>query len=522
MPNYLGALDQGTTSTRFLVFDRSGRIVAQAQQEHQQIYPQPGWVEHNPLEIWSRTVEVIEQACATANLTAADLASIGIANQRETTVVWDRHTGAPIANAIVWQDTRVGDQVSRLQSQGAETLVRTLSGLPLATYFSALKIAWLLDHVPQARQRAEAGDLLFGNLDSFLLWNFTGGVRGGLHFTDVTNAARTQLMNLDTLAWDDQLLALFHIPRRMLPEIRSSACDLGTLAVTSLKGTGIGAMLGDQHAALVGHTCFSPGQVKNTYGTGCFLLMNTGSQKVVSRNGLLTTVAFRFGDQPVQYALEGSIAIAGALVHWLRDNLGLIQSTAEIEPLARSVPDNGGVFLVPAFSGLYAPYWQQNARGVVAGLTRFANRAHLARAALEAVAYQTRDVVQAMEADAGISLTQLRVDGGMVANELLMQFQADILDRTVLRPAIRETTALGAAYAAGLSCGFYQNLADLEANRTTDGIWHPSLDQTRRNELYRQWKKAVSRSFDWVDKQPEDTQPQDKQPEDTQPEGDPR
>lgn len=499
MANFLGALDQGTTSTRFIVFDRAGRIVVQAQKEHEQIYPQPGWVEHNPLEIWHRTIEVIEEACASCGIAAGDLASIGITNQRETTVVWDRITGTPVAPAIVWQDTRVSDSVSRLRSEGSEVLIRTLTGLPLATYFSALKIRWILDHVSGARERADKGELLFGTIDTYLLWNLTGGVRGGVHRTDVTNASRTQLMNLDTLAWDDQLLALFDIPRSLLPEIRSSACEMGTVAVTSLEGCGIGAMLGDQHAALVGQTCFAPGQLKNTYGTGCFLLMNTGIGKVVSRNGLLTTVAYRFGDAPVQYALEGSVAIAGALVQWLRDNLGIIESSAEIEHLARSVEDNGGVYIVPAFSGLYAPYWQQNARGIVAGLTRFANRAHLARAALEAIAYQTLEVVEAMEADAQMSFKQLRVDGGMVGNELLMQFQADILNRTVLRPAIRETTALGAAYAAGLSCGFYQDIAELEANWSIDRTWQPSLDDGRRNRLYGQWKKAVTRSFDWVD-----------------------
>ncbi|MBW4028640.1 MAG: glycerol kinase GlpK [Acidobacteria bacterium] len=501
MANYLGALDQGTTSTRFIVFDRAGHIVAQAQKEHEQIYPQQGWVEHNPLEIWHRTIEVIEEACAAAQITSGDIASIGIANQRETTVVWDRKTGTPVTNAIVWQDTRVGDSVSRLTAAGAEPLVRALTGLPLATYFSALKVRWILDHVSGARDRAENGELLFGTIDTFLLWHLTGGVRGGLHRTDVSNASRTQLMNLDTLAWDDQLLMLFDIPRCLLPEIHSSSCDMGTIAVTSLKGTGIGGMLGDQHAALVGQTCFAPGQLKNTYGTGCFLVMNTGTEKVVSRNGLLTTIAYRFGDEPVHYALEGSVAIAGALVQWLRDNLAVITSAPEIEHLASSVEDNGGVYIVPAFSGLYAPYWKQNARGIVAGLTRFANRGHLARAALEAVAYQTLDVVEAMEADAKMSFDQLRVDGGMVGNELLMQFQADILNRSVLRPAMQQTTALGAAYAAGLSSGFYQNLAELKANWSIDRTWQPSLHEARRIQLHNQWKKAVTRSFDWVDEE---------------------
>ncbi len=498
MARYLGALDQGTTSTRFMVFDRAGRVVARAQKEHEQIYPQPGWVEHNPLEIWHRTIEVIEEACAGGGIQAKEIASIGIANQRETAVVWDRETGTPVANAIVWQDTRVSGYVSALQAEGAREWIAEATGLPLATYFSGLKIRWILDHVPGAQERAERGSLLFGNIDSFLLWHLTGGVQGGVHSTDVTNASRTQLMNLDTLAWDDRLLAKFQIPRSMLPEIRSSSCHFGTLAVTSLAGTPVGGMLGDQHAALVGQACFTPGQVKNTYGTGCFLLMNTGDKKVVSRNGLLTTVAYQLGEAPVQYALEGSVAIAGALVQWLRDNLGIIGSSDEVEHLAQSVEDNGDVYIVPAFSGLYAPHWQQDARGVIVGLTRFANRGHIARAALEATAFQTRDVVEAMEADAGMHFDELRTDGGMVGNELLMQFQADILDRRVLRPAMRETTALGAAYAAGLSCGFYTDLGDLEANWSIDKTWEPRCDEPRRKHLYAQWKKAISRSFHWA------------------------
>ncbi len=499
MPDYLGALDQGTTSTRFIVFDRAGRIVAQAQKEHEQIYPQPGWVEHQPLEIWHRTIEVIEEALSTYGISPAQIAALGITNQRETAVVWDRHTGTPVANAIVWQDTRVTDYVTQLTADGHSDLITVRTGLPLATYFSALKLRWLLDHVPGVRARAERGDVLFGNIDAFLLWNLTGGTSGGQHLTDVTNASRTQLMNLDTLAWDEELLTLFHIPRAMLPEIRSSSCDFGETASTSLKGIPIGGVVGDQHAALVGQTCFAPGQAKNTYGTGCFLLMNTGPEKVLSRNGLLTTIAYRFGDAPAVYALEGSVAIAGALVQWLRDNLGLISSSAEVEHLAASVPDNGGVYIVPAFSGLYAPYWQSGARGVIAGLTRFATRAHIARAVLEATAFQTRDVVEAMEADSGIRLDQLRTDGGMVGNDLLMQFQADLLDRAVLRPVMRETTALGAAYAAGLAVGFYRDPADLAANWSIDKTWNPTLDPARRDHLYRQWKKAVTRSFDWVD-----------------------
>lgn len=499
MPQYLGAIDQGTTSTRFMVFDRDGRVVASAQREHQQIYPQPGWVEHDPREVLERTLQVIDEACAAASLGPADIAIIGITNQRETTVVWDRHTGEPVANALVWQDTRVGDYIPALAAEGGQNRLQVKTGLPLATYFSGLKIRWILDHTEGARARAERGDLLFGNIDAWLLWHLTGGVQGGVHRTDVTNASRTQLMDLETLDWDEEMLRLFTIPRSMLPHICSSSCEFGTMATTVLKGVAIGAMLGDQHAALVGQTCFKPGQVKNTYGTGCFLLMNTGHKKVVSNNGLLTTVAYRFGDQPAVYALEGSIAVTGALVQWVRDNLGLIERSKDIETLAASVENNGDVYIVPAFSGLYAPYWKDNARGVIAGLTRYANKGHIARAVLEATAFQTREVVEAMEADSGIVLDQLRTDGGMVANNLLMQFQADLLDRKVLRPAMRETTALGAAYAAGLCCGYYTDTSDLSANWSVDHTWTPCIDQTERARLYRQWKKAVTRSFDWID-----------------------
>jgi glycerol kinase len=482
-----------------MAFDRGGRVVAQAQREHEQVYPQPGWVEHNPLEIWHRTLGVMEEACAAASLGPADFAAIGIANQRETTVVWDRHTGEPVYNALVWQDTRVGEYVSELAAEGGQNRFSAKTGLPLATYFSGLKIRWILDHVAGARARAESGDLLFGNIDAYLLWHLTGGAEGGLHCTDVTNASRTQLMDLETLAWDDELLRIFTIPRAMMPEIRPSSGDFGTVALGKLRGVPIGGMLGDQHAALVGQTCFKPGQVKNTYGTGCFLLMNTGEKKVLSKNGLLTTLAYKFGEAPVQYALEGSIAVTGALVQWIRDNLGMIRQSEEIEQLAASVEDNGDVYIVPAFSGLYAPYWRDSARGVITGLTRYANRGHIARAVLEATAFQTREVVEAMEADSGIRLDQLRTDGGMVANDLLMQFQADLLDRQVLRPAMRETTALGAAYAAGLSCGFYRDTGDLMENWSVDKTWSPRLEETRREHLYKQWKKAVTRSFDWVD-----------------------
>lgn len=495
---YIGALDQGTTSTRFMIFDRSGRVVSSAQKEHEQIYPSAGWVEHDALEIWRRTLEVIDEAAAARGLRPKDLSAIGITNQRETTVVWERSSGLPVANALVWQDTRVAESVARMAADGGQDRFRARTGLPLTTYFSALKIAWVLDHVRNARQRAEAGELLFGNIDSFLLWHLTGGVDGGVHLTDVTNAGRTQLMNLSSLDWDPKLLEAFRIPRAMLPEIRSSSEYYGDLTRTSLAGVPLCGVLGDQHAALVGQACFRPGQVKNTYGTGCFLLMNTGERKE-STHGLLTTLAYKFGSAPPVYALEGSVAIAGALVQWLRDNLGLIERSEEIQLLAHTVKDNGGVYFVPAFSGLYAPYWKDNARGIIAGLTRFANKGHLARAVLEATAFQTRDVVEAMEADAGLSLEQLRTDGGMVVNDLLMQFQADILDREVIRPAMRETTALGAAYAAGLASGYYRDTAELTENWQADVTWRPQMPPAPREQLYRTWKKAVTRSFDWVD-----------------------
>jgi glycerol kinase len=495
---YLGALDQGTTSTRFMVFDRRGRMVSMAQREHEQIYPRPGWVEHDPLEIWRRTLEVIDEAADQRGLRPSDFSAIGIANQRETTVVWNRHTGVPVYNAVVWQDTRVTDEVTNLRRKGVEERLRDRTGLPLTTYFSALKLAWILNHVKGVRQEAERGDVVFGNIDSYLLWNLTGGVQSGLHCTDVTNASRTQLMNLATLQWDDELLGLFGIPRLMLPEIRSSSEHFGDMRCTSLMGTPIAGILGDQQAALVGQTCFRPGEVKNTYGTGCFLLMNTGVPKR-SHFGLLTTVGYKFGEQEAVYALEGSVAVTGALVQWLRDNLGLIQKSEDIELLALTVSDNGGVYFVPAFSGLYAPYWKDNARGVIAGLTRYANKGHIARAVLEATAFQTREVVEAMEADAGICLSQLRTDGGMVANDLLMQIQADVLNRVVVRPAMRETTALGAAYAAGLASGYYRSLDDLIENWEVDRTWKPRIEEQECERTYRQWKKAVTRSFDWID-----------------------
>jgi len=497
--NYIGAIDQGTTSTRFIVFDRSGRIVSVAQKEHEQIFPQPGWVEHDAAEIWRRTQEVIGEAMQRQGLKASDLAAIGITNQRETTVVWDRITGRPVYNALVWQDTRVGNYVSDLAREGGLDRFRVKTGLPLATYFSGLKIRWILDNVAGVRERAEAGDVLFGNIDAYLLWNLTGGPRGGLHLTDVTNASRTQLMNLQTLDWDPELLSTLGVPRQMLPKISSSSQVYGIAALDSLKGVPIAGMVGDQQAALVGQTCFKSGEAKNTYGTGCFLLMNTGEKPVTSKYGLLTTVAYRIGNQPAAYALEGSIAITGALVQWIRDNFGLIAKSSDIESLARTVQDNGGVYFVPAFSGLYAPYWKANARGVIAGLTRQTNKGHLARAVLEATAFQTREVVEAMEKDSGITLDVLRTDGGMVDDDLLMQFQADLLNRSVVRPAVKETTALGAAYAAGLAVGFYKDLDDLRSQWSVDHTWQPHMEGKRREAMYGSWKKAVSRSFDWLD-----------------------
>jgi glycerol kinase len=497
--NYIGAIDQGTTSTRFMVFDRSARIAAVAQKEHEQIFSKPGWVEHDPLEILRRTEEVIAEALEQRGLRAADLAAIGITNQRETTVLWDRKTGKPAANAIVWQDTRVTEDVARFSKEGGQDRFRAQTGLPLSTYFSSLKLRWLLENIPGARERAAGGELLFGNIDTFLLWNLTGGPQGGVHVTDVTNASRTQLLNLITLDWDEKLLAAFDIPRAVLPKVRSSSEVYGDAKLRTVAGVAIAGILGDQQAALVGQACFRPGEVKNTYGTGCFLLMNTGERPVPSSFGLLTTVAYKFGEGAADYALEGGVAIAGALVQWLRDNLGMIEKSSDVEALARTVNDNGGVYFVPAFSGLYAPYWKENARGVVAGLTRYANKGHIARAVLEATAFQTREVVEAMEKDSHISLASLRVDGGMVANDLLMQFQADILNREVVRPVIQETTALGAAYAAGLAVKFFSGLAELRANWAIDRTWKPHLAEKEREQLYKQWKKAVTRSFDWME-----------------------
>ena len=499
MTAYLGAIDQGTTSTRFIVFDHSGQIVSFAQKEHEQIFPKPGWIEHDPDEIWLRTQEVIEEAMRAKELRPEDLAAIGITNQRETTVVWNRKTGRVVYNALVWQDTRVGDAVAEFSDEGGQDRFREKTGLPLATYFSGLKIRWVLQNIQGARGAAEAGELLFGNIDSFLVWRLTGGTDGGIHVTDVTNASRTQLMNLETLAWDPEMLKAYGIPEKMLPKIVSSSEVYGEARLDSIQDVTIAGILGDQQAALVGQACLKRGEAKNTYGTGCFMLENTGSEIVHSESGLLTTVAYKLGDQPAHYALEGSIAYTGALVQWLRDNLGLIQKSTDIESLARTVRDNGDVYFVPAFSGLYAPYWKSNARGVIAGLTRFTNKGHLARAVLEATAFQTREVLEAMEKDSRIQLKVLRTDGGMVENDLLMQFQSDILNLPVVSPVTKETTALGAAYAAGLAVGYYRDTDELRANWAVGRTWTPNMDEETRESLYKTWKKAVTRSFDWIE-----------------------
>jgi glycerol kinase len=498
MPKYVGALDQGTTSTRFMIFDHGGQVVAIHQKEHEQIYPKPGWVEHDPAEIWARSQEVIKGALEKAGIAASDLAAVGITNQRETTVVWDRNTGKAVHNAIVWQDTRTDVIVNEFAKEGGQDRLRAKVGLPLATYFSGPKVKWILDNVDGARAKADAGDLVFGNIDTWCIWNLTGGVNGGVHVTDVTNASRTMLMNLETLDWDSEILSLMGIPRSMLPAIKASSEVYGT-GVGDLAGIPIAGDLGDQQAALFGQTCYDPGEAKNTYGTGNFMLLNTGTKLVPSKNGLLTTLGYKIGDQPAVYALEGSIAITGALVQWLRDNLGMITTSAEVEALASTVDDNGGVYFVPAFSGLFAPYWKSEARGVIAGLTRYVNKGHIARATLEATAWQTREVLDAMNADSGVALTALKVDGGMVYNELLMQFQSDVLGVPVIRPQVAETTALGAAYAAGLAVGFWGAVDDLRANWAKDKEWTPKLDAAEREKEYGFWKKAVTRTFDWVE-----------------------
>jgi glycerol kinase len=501
MTSYVAAIDQGTTSTRCMIFSHSGEVVAVDQKEHEQIFPKAGWVEHDPEEVWTNTREVTAGALAKADLHADDVVAVGITNQRETAVVWDRSTGKPVYNAIVWQDTRTDRICNELGALGGgQERYRDKTGLPIATYFSGPKIRWILDNVEGARARAEAGELLFGNMDTWVLWNMTGGPDGGVHVTDPTNASRTLLMNLDTLAWNPDIAAEIGVPLSMLPEIRSSSEEYGRVRARGvLAGVPIAGILGDQQAATFGQACLSPGEAKNTYGTGNFVLLNTGTEQVMSKNGLLTTVCYKIGSQDTVYALEGSIAVTGSLVQWIRDNLGMIGSAPEIEDLARTVEDNGGAYFVPAFSGLFAPYWRSDARGGIVGLTRYVNKGHLARAVLEATAYQTREVIDAMNADSGVALTSLKVDGGMVGNELLMQFQADILGVPVIRPVVAETTALGAAYAAGLAVGFWQGEDDIRNNWAKDKEWDPAMDDATREKYYKQWKKAVTRTFDWVE-----------------------
>ena len=500
MAEFVGAIDQGTTSTRFMVFDHDGKEVAKHQLEHEQILPQAGWVEHNPIEIWERTSAVIQSALRKAKLESSDLAAVGMTNQRETTVVWDKRNGRPYYNAIVWQDTRTDRIASALDKDGRGDVIRAKAGLPPATYFSGGKIKWILDNVDGVRKAAEDGNAIFGNTDTWLLWWLTGGYRGGMHITDVTNASRTMLMNLETLDWDDELLGFFDIPRQMLPAIKSSSEVYGhTLADGPFAGeVSLSGDLGDQHAALVGQVCFSPGDAKNTYGTGNFLLLNTGTEMVKSTSGLLTTVGYKFGDEPVVYALEGSIAVTGSAIQWLRDQLGIISGAAQSESLARQVEDNGGVYFVPAFSGLFAPYWRSDARGVIVGLSRFNTNAHIARATLEAICYQSKDVVDAMAKDSGVALQTLKVDGGVTANELCMQIQADILGVPVSRPEVPETTALGAAYAAGLAMGYWSGTDELRANWNESKRWTPTWNDEQRAAGYAQWQKAVARTLDWV------------------------
>jgi glycerol kinase len=505
MKKYVAAIDQGTTSTRFIIFDHGGNVVAVDQKEHRQIFPKPGWVEHDPLEIWERTLEVMKGGCEKLSV-GSEIAAIGVTNQRETTVVWDKTTGKPVYNAIVWQDTRTDAIISKFSKDGGQDRFRKKTGLPLATYFSGPKIKWILDNVKGAKEKAKKGELQFGNIDTWIIWNLTGA-----HVTDVTNASRTMLMNLKTLDWDDEILKIMGIPRGMLPEIKSSSEIYGHIAQGGVPAAGDGGEskllsgipvsgdLGDQQAALFGQTCFKAGEAKNTYGTGCFMLLNTGEKPVQSKAGLLTTLGYKIGNRKAVYALEGSIAITGALIQWLRDNLGLIEKSSDVESLANAVEDNGGVYFVPAFSGLYAPYWKYNARGVIAGMTRYVNKGHIARAALEATAYQTREVLDAMEKDSGVRLSALKVDGGMVFNELLMQFQSDILNVPVVRPKVAETTALGAAYAAGLAVGFWKDFSELKANWGKDKEWKPQMKDSTRKKLYLGWKKAVTRTFDWME-----------------------
>ena len=497
MTKYVGAIDQGTTSTRFIIFDHSGTVVAVDQKEHKQIYPKPGWVEHDALEIWQRTQEVITGALAKSGLLSSDIAAIGVTNQRETTLVWDKNTGEPVYNAIVWQDTRTDVICNKLAKQGGQNRFRRKTGLPLATYFSGPKIRWILENVKVAKEKAKKGNLLFGNMDTWIIWKLTGK-----HVTDVTNASRTMLMNLKSLDWDNEILKVMGIPRSMLPEIRSSSevyGRIGSQNAVTLHGVPVAGDLGDQQAALFGQTCFKVGEAKNTYGTGCFMLLNTGEKPVQSKAGLLTTLGYKIGNKKPVYALEGSIAITGALIQWLRDNLGMIEKSADVEMLANTVEDSGGIYFVPAFSGLYAPYWKSDARGVIVGLTRYVTKGHIARSSLESTAYQTREVLDAMEKDSGVKLRSLKVDGGMVFNELLMQFQSDILNVPVVRPKVAETTALGAAYAAGLAVGFWKDTDELKKNWGQDKEWKPKMDSKRRAGLYSGWKKAVTRTFDWIE-----------------------
>jgi glycerol kinase len=500
MTQYIASIDQGTTSTRCIIFDHSGSIVASEQKEHEQIFPRAGWVEHNGKEIWDNTLEVVEGALKNADLEASDIDAIGITNQRETAMVWDKTTGEPVYNAIVWQDTRtqaICDELAGLG--GGSDRYKAKVGLPLATYFSGPKVRWILDNVDGARDKAEAGDLLFGNTDAWLVWNLTGGVDGGVHITDVTNASRTMLMDLSSLSWDEEIAGEMKIPVSMLPAIKSSSEVYGDCTVGVLSGKPVAGILGDQQAATFGQACLEIGTAKNTYGTGNFMLLNTGEEQVPSENGLLTTVCYKIGDNKPIYALEGSIAVSGSLVQWLRDNLGMISAAPEIEDLAKTVDDNGGAYFVPAFSGLFAPHWRSDARGALVGLTRYVNKGHIARAVLEATAFQSKEVLDAMNADSGVPLKELRVDGGMVANETLMQFQADILDVDVVRPKVAETTALGAAYAAGLAVGFWEGEDDIRQNWGEDKRWTPSMDAKERDRQYRNWKKAVTKTLDWVD-----------------------
>jgi glycerol kinase len=499
MAKYAVAIDQGTTSSRAMVFDHGGRVVSVSQKEHEQIYPKPGWVEHDANEIWARCQEVLAEALDQAGASRDDVAGLGITNQRETTLVWDKTTGEPIHNALVWQDTRTDKIIEELGQVGGQDRFRDKSGLPLATYFSGPKVRWILDNVDGAREKAEAGDLAFGNMDTWVIWNLTGGVDGGLHITDVTNASRTMLMDLTTLDWDARTADTIGVPLAMLPEIRASSEVYGEVKSGPAAGVPIAGDLGDQQAATFGQTCFAVGEAKNTYGTGNFMLINTGNELVHSKSGLLTTVCYKVGDDKPVYALEGSIAITGALVQWLRDNLKLIKAAQDVEELAQTVEDNGGLYIVPAFSGLYAPYWKSDARGVFAGLTRYVNAGHIARATLEATGFQTAEIVEAMRTDSGVTLESLKVDGGMVKNELLMQFQADILGVTVIRPVVAETTALGASYAAGLATGFWNSEEDLRENWAEDKRWESQTDAETRKTQMHYWKKAVTRTFDWVE-----------------------